>query len=256
MIRLLCQTFKMKNPYPLLVLLVILGYYGFAQEEDRRFLDDFQGTASVTNNGISLIPSFSLGDPALIFDLKFKKGNFSFEPDMRFALEGKPWTFIFWFRQQLVQKEKFTLRVGAHPAINFRTISIMRNGQAEDILEARRYLAAEVVPTFNVTDNISVGAYYLHGRGFDDGVKQTNFFVLTSTFKNLYFTEKYYLNITPQAYYLVTDDIDGTYLAGFITLAKRDFPISISSILNKAIDTEIVPEDDFTWNIALVYSFP
>lgn len=75
-----------------------------AQEEKKPFLDDFSGTASVTNNGISLIPSFSLGDPALIFDLKFKKGRLSFEPDMRFALEGKPWTFIFGGGTKLLKK--------------------------------------------------------------------------------------------------------------------------------------------------------
>ena len=53
--------------------------------QDGKILDDFRGTASITNNGISLVPSFSLGDPALLFDLKFTKGRLSFEPDMRFA---------------------------------------------------------------------------------------------------------------------------------------------------------------------------
>lgn len=229
----------------------------FAQQgAERKFLDDFKGTASLTNNGISLIPSFSLGDPALLFDLKFRKGRFSFEPDMRFALEGKPWTFIFWFRYKAVEKERFSLRVGAHPAVNFRTISILRNGEPEDILEARRYVAAELAPNFKVSNNIDVGLYYMYGRGFDDGVRQTNFLVLTSSFKNLYITDQFYFNVSPQAYYLATDDLKGYYVVGFITLAKKDFPLSVSSTLNKALDSEIAPEDDFTWNISLVYSFP
>lgn len=41
-------------------------------------LDDFYGNVQLTNNGISLVPTFSLGDPALIFDLKFVKGRHSF----------------------------------------------------------------------------------------------------------------------------------------------------------------------------------
>ncbi|MBO0330329.1 hypothetical protein [[Muricauda] lutisoli] len=251
------SSFLSRRPIRFFIIIGSLLIYNvsLAQEERKPFLDDFSGTASVTNNGISLIPSFSLGDPALIFDLKFKKGRLSFEPDMRFALEGKPWTFIFWWRYKAIEKEKFSLRVGAHPAINFRTIPIMRNGASEDILEARRYLAAEVVPTFKVAENIDVGMYYLHGRGFDDGVKQTNFVVFTSTFKNLYVTDQYYFDITPQAYFLATDDIQGYYLAGFLSFKKKDFPLSISAILNKALDTEIVPEDDFTWNVSLVYSF-
>lgn len=77
-------------------LLIFLGASSVQSQEDiKHFLDDFRGTASITQNGISLIPSFSLGDPALIFDIKMTKGRSSFEPDMRFALEGKPWAFVF-----------------------------------------------------------------------------------------------------------------------------------------------------------------
>ncbi|SDF22482.1 hypothetical protein SAMN05421636_1226 [Pricia antarctica] len=238
-----------------LFFLVICGQAN-AQEENRQFLDDFRGTASITNNGISLIPSFSLGDPALLFDLKFTKGRVSFEPDMRFPLEGKPWSFLFWFRYKAIQKEKFSLRLGAHPALNFRTVSIIRNGQAEELLESRRYLAVEIVPTYKISEKTSIGMYYLRGQGFDEGIKQTNFLVLNSSFINLLVSEHYYFNITPQVYFLKIDDLKGYYVAGFFTFAKKDFPLSISAIVNKVIDTEIVPEDDFTWNISLNYSFP
>jgi hypothetical protein len=226
-----------------------------AQEETEPFLDDFRGTASVTHNGISLVPSFSLGDPALLFDLKFTKGKLSFEPDMRFALEGKPWSFLFWFRYKAIENKRFSLRLGAHPALNFRTVNIVRNGRIEELLESRRYLAAEVAPTFKISDKVGLGVYYLYGRGFDEGVKNTHFMVLNSYFNNLHISEKLYFNISPQAYYLLIDDLKGFYIVGFVSLIKKDFPISVSAILNKAIDTEIVPEDDFTWNISLVYSF-
>ncbi len=241
----------------LIVLLIIFvsGFNVKAQEETEPFLDDFRGTASITHNGISLVPSFSLGDPALLFDLKFTKGRVSFEPDMRFALEGKPWSFLFWFRYKAVQKEKFSLRIGAHPALNFRTVNVIRNGVNEELLESRRYLAAEIVPNYKISEKVSIGVYYLRGQGFDEGVKTTNFLVLNSSFTNLFISEQFYFNISPQVYYLTTDDDKGYYAVGFITFAKKDFPLAISAILNKAIDTEIVPEDDFTWNISLVYSF-
>lgn len=238
----------------ILFLVFALPFYLQSQEKEP-FLDDFTGTASVTNNGISLVPSFSLGDPAAIFDLKFTKKKLSFEPEMRFALEGKPWSFLFWFRYKAIKKERFSLRVGAHPALNFRTVSILRNGQAEEILESRRYIAAEIVPNYKVSDKVSVGMYYLRGQGFDEGIKQSNFFVLNSSFTHILISEKLYLNISPQVYYLTLDDDQGYYAVAFITFAKKDFPISISSILNKAIETEIVPEDDFIWNVSLNYSF-
>jgi hypothetical protein len=228
----------------------------YAQEQEKEpFLDDFSGIASVTQNGISLVPSFSLGEPAAIFDLKFTKGKLSFEPDMRFALEGKPWSFLFWFRYKAIQKERFSLRVGAHPALNFRTVSVIRNGQTEELIESRRFLATEIVPNYKISEKVSIGMYYLRGRGFDEGLKNSDFLTLNASFTNLFISEKLYFNISPQVYYLRLDDLTGYYVVGFITLAKKDFPLSISSILNKAIDTQIVPEDDFIWNISLNYSF-
>ncbi|MDV7137246.1 hypothetical protein R3X28_00075 [Maribacter sp. TH_r10] len=251
------QKIKKSHSYfPMIFLFVVsLPILGQNQEEDKRFLDDFRGTASLTHNGISLVPSFSLGDPAAIIDLKLTKGKLSFEPDMRFALEGKPWSFLFWFRYKAIEKERFSLRIGAHPALNFRTVSVIRDGQTEELLESRRYIAAEIVPNYKISEKVSVGMYYLRGQGFDEGIKQSNFLVLNSSFTNLNITENLYFNISPQAYYLTLDDDQGYYVVTFITLAKKDFPLSISSILNKAIDTEIVPEDDFIWNISLVYSF-
>jgi hypothetical protein len=225
------------------------------QEEKEPFLYDFKGSASITHNGISLVPSFSLGEPALLIDLKFTKGKISFEPDMRFDLEGKPWTFIFWLRYKAIEKERFSLRLGAHPALIFGTANVIRDGQPADILESRRYLAAEVAPNYRISDKVGLGVYYLYGRGFDAGVKNTHYMSLNTSFNNLYISEKLYFNIFPQAYYLLTDDLNGLYVVGFVSLIKKDFPISVSAILNKAIDTEIVPEDDFTWNVSLVYSF-
>ena len=241
-----------------LMILLVVFLYSFnarAQDETEPILDDFSGTASVTQNGISLVPSFSLGDPALLVDLKFTKGKLSFEPDMRFALEGKPWSFIFWLRYKAIEKERFSLRLGAHPALTFNTVNVIRDGRPVELLESRRYLAAEVAPNYKISDRVGVGVYYLYGRGLDEGVKNTHFMVLNSFFSNLYISEKLYFNISPQAYYLVSDDLKGFYIVGFFSLIKKDFPISVSAILNKAIDTEIVPEDNFTWNISLVYSF-
>lgn len=234
---------------------VLMPQKGLAQEKDGSGQLTFRGNTSITQNGISLIPSFSLNDPALLFDLKFAKDRLSFEPDMRFALRGKPWSFIFWLRYKAIQKERFSLRVGAHPALNFRTINVLRNGTSEELLESRRYIAGELAPSFKISDRVSVGIYYLHGRGFDDGVKQTNFVTFNSSFKKLYISQQFYFNISPQVYYLRTDDLVGYYVNGLIELAKDGFPLSITSLLNKALDTEIVPEDDFIWNISLVYTF-
>lgn len=82
-----------------------MEYKCLDERKKEPFLDDFRGTASVTHNGISLVPSFYYGEPALLIDLKFMKGKLSFEPDMRFDLEGKPWTLIFWLRYEAIDTE-------------------------------------------------------------------------------------------------------------------------------------------------------
>ncbi len=164
---------------------------------------------------------------------------------MRFALEGKPWSFLFWFRDRVIQKESFSLRVGAHPALNFRTVNIIRNGENEEIQESRRFFAAELAPNYAITENINIGAYYLYSYGFDASAKNTHFLVANSSFNNINLTEKLYLSVSPQVYYLRQDELDGFYAVAFFNFGIRDFPVSVSAVFNKAIDTRILPEDDF-----------
>jgi hypothetical protein len=74
-------------------LLLMLTQYAFSQKTDStKRISYFSGSASVTNNGISIVPSFSLGKPAAIFNLSLTKKRFSVEQDLRFSLAGKPWS--------------------------------------------------------------------------------------------------------------------------------------------------------------------
>jgi hypothetical protein len=240
----------------LLILILNAVQFSFSQNKDSTQVSKFfSGSISATNNGISLVPTFSLGDPAAIFLFKAGKGKFTFEPDMRFALEGKPWSFLFWFRYKAIQNEKFSFRIGAHPALNFRTITVISDGVEKEIIESRRFLAAELAPEYKLTKNINLGLYYLYSLGLDDSAKHNHFFVINSAFNNLHLSKNLYLNVSPQTYYLKQDDLDGFYAVTFISLHKENFPFSLSTILNKAIETDILPEKDFVWNVSLTYSF-
>ena len=103
---------------------------------------------SVTNNGISLIPTFSLGKPAVIFDMSVGGRKLSFEPQFRFSMEGKPWSFLFWWRYKLINTNRLRMSIGAHPALNFRTLSVTINGEVDEIMETRRFLAGELAPNY------------------------------------------------------------------------------------------------------------
>ena len=96
----------------------------------------FTGTVSATNNGISFVPTFTLGKPAAIVNLSVGTNRLSFEPEFRASLEGKPWSFIFWGRYKIVQNKHFKLHVGAHPAVAFNTIKVTENGKTKEVVEA------------------------------------------------------------------------------------------------------------------------
>ena len=61
----------------------------FAQEKDSaQHLLNFRGSVSVTNNGFSLVPTFTLGKPALVTILSVSgKRRLSFEPEFRYSDE-------------------------------------------------------------------------------------------------------------------------------------------------------------------------
>lgn len=232
-------------------------HFTFSQKTDsaKNFFH-FGGAVLVTNNGISLLPTLSLGKPAAIFDLYMGKRKLSFEPEFRFSLEGKPWSFIFWWRYKLLTTDKFRIGIGAHPAVVFRTEYVIRNGDSINITAGRRYLATEVVPNYFLSKNISTGMYYLYSHGIDEGTTgNTHFLTLNSSFSNIKLSKQLYMRFTPQVYYLKLDEQDGFYFTASMTVAKRNFPLSVSAIINKTIDTHITVGKDFVWNASLVYSF-
>lgn len=235
------QTFKM-----LIGAGLLMGTIQFSRAQKaphRPILGRFYGDIQLTNNGISLVPTFSLGHPALLFDLKFVRGRHSFEPDMRFAQEGKPWAFLFRYRYQAVEKGKFSLRTGMHPAVNFRTETDIRDGQQEDLMEARRYLAFEAAPGYSLSERVRVGVYYLTAFGFDEGVKRTHFPTLNAGFSDISLGKRLYAGVSPQVYYLRMDDEDGLYATAAVSLRLREFPLSLSTVLNQEIDSEIDREN-------------
>jgi hypothetical protein len=63
------------------------------------------------------------------------------------------------------------------------------------------------------------------------------------------------VGITPQVYYLNQGAHDGFYFTSAFMLARSNFPISVSSVINKVIRTDISASKDFVWNITLTYSF-
>ena len=231
-----------------------LACTSFAQTSDSTKRSSvLSGSIGVTNNGISLIPSFSLEKPAALFNMSWQKGRFSFDPELTFSLEGKPWYQLYWFRYKLVSTTKFQLGAGTHLGLNFRSKFLPPIGES---IITERYLVGELSPTYSIAKHTSVGLYYLHGRGFDIGTTQALHFIgLNTTFSDINLAKNLLLSLTPQVYYLKAYGPEGVYFTSTFSLKMKNVPISLRSTMNKVIQTKIPGSKDFLWNLVLSYSF-
>ena len=240
----------------LLLFMLTLMHTAFGQSTDSTEKSNyFGGSVTLTNNGVSFLPSFSLGKPAALFNMKAGR-KLTFEPELRFGLDGKPWAFIFWWRYKFLSDRRFRIRVGAHPSILFASMPVTVDGVTSEKLIARRYVATEISPDFYITKQISVGMYYLKGYGFqDDAVKNTDFITLNAKFPDIRLSKRLSLGLYPQFYYLKMDDTHGFYFSSTQALHIKDFPLSIASVINVPIESDVVGGQDFVWNVSLIYSF-
>jgi hypothetical protein len=230
----------------------------FSQQADTtRGVLQFSGAVSITNNGFSLIPAFSLGKPAVMATLYAGGKRLSFEPEFRYSLEGKPWSFIFIWRYKVIKKDKFQFTLGTHlPALNFISANVPANGTDQEVIKARRFFpVVELFPSHRISRDINIGLYYQYAYGQEEELaRHTQFISLRTSLANLRVAGPYHLKINPQLYYLKMDKRDGYYVTSSLSLARNRFPLSVSTAMNKALQTDIAGKKS-DWNVSLVYSF-
>lgn len=214
---------------------------------------NFTSVVTLTNKGISTIPNLTLGKPAVIFDMILGR-RLTFEPQFRFALEGKPWSIILWWRYKVLSSGRFRLMVGANPSLGFKTITDISSGNST--IRADRYVAGEIFPNFMITKNINSGLYYFYTRGLETYVtRNANMLSFRSNFTNIPITHQISARFSPQLYYLKMDERDGTFLNASLVISKKKFPLSISALVNKKIKSTIASSTDLLWNVSLIYTF-
>ena len=95
---------------------------------------------------------------------------------------------------------------------------------------------------------------YIHGFE-EDAVRNTHFLAIRPYFSNIKLTKQFFMRFYPQAYYLRTDANEGFYVSSTLILAKRNLPVSFSSIITTPINTNIPAGGSTIWNVSLVYTF-
>lgn len=135
---------KLLNFFFFSILFVFLTQIALAQTTDSiQNVTNFSGSVGITNNGFSIIPSFSLNSPAFISNLAWRKKRLSFEPDIRLVPNASKGGILLWLRYKLIDAKKFGLRVGVHPAFNLIRREDTELGVTKEITEMLRFGAFE-----------------------------------------------------------------------------------------------------------------
>ncbi len=249
----------MKHLYSILfsLTLSILSQTATAQSEDStKNSSSFSGTIGFTNNGFSIIPTFSLNNPALVANLSFRKNRFSFDPDIRLVPDASRGGLIWWLRYRLVDNKKFGFRVGTHPAFTLIRRTDNANGSTKEITEMLRFIAFEVVPSYQLNKKLGVSAMYLQGNGLQKhGPQLTQVLFLNTSITNIELGKNLTFNLFPFIYFLYTDGNHGDYLTITASLAHKKLPFTLQSTINQTFKSDIPDNKDFMWNVTLNYNF-
>ncbi|MEY4934137.1 MAG: hypothetical protein RIS64_496 [Bacteroidota bacterium] len=216
----------------------------------------FSGQVGVTNNGFSIIPSFSLNRPAAILSCAVKKNKFSFEPDIRLVSDASKGGMLFWLRYRLVNNQKFKLRLGGHPAFSFIHRDVTINGNTTKITEMLRFLAFEVVPSYQIKPNWGVSAMYLQGHGMQShGPQLTKALFLNTNISNIRLSKDIKFHLFPTVFFLDTDGYTGDYLSITGVLAHKKVPFTLQGTINQTFKSDVPGNQDFMWNLMVAYNF-
>lgn len=240
-----------------IILFIFFSMKSFANQEDSTSkIVNFRGVVSVTNNGFSFIPAFSLGKPAAIFNFNINGGKrFSFEPEFRFALkDGRPWSFIFIWRYKIINQKHFQASVGSHfPAVPFRILAYETTPDIKNTLAVARVIPVEFTPNIIVNKNNSLSLFCLYAKGLSDDAMKHTALVSFRAVSSISLNKNLSFRINPQLFYLKLDANDGYYFASNFTLLSKKSPFYLNSTINKPFKTDIVGKS-FDWNISLSYS--
>ena len=209
------------------------------------------GTVSLNSNGIAYIPAFSLDKPAIIGAFSIAKNRFSYDPILSYTLDLKPWIIDNWLHYKIIDRPAFELKAGAVFSAFFSDYK----AQDEEIRQAQRYFAVELVGAYKFAPNSSLSLTYLYDRGIDPGTLIGHFINLGVEKSEINLGKSGLLAAVLQLFYInYSGDNDGLFVAPKIIFSLRNIPFSIYFQAIQALNSNIDPFPGFKWNIGLSFT--
>ena len=237
---------------PLVFLFVFtLGWSQESADSTRSKKLKAEASVSINSNGIAYVPAFSLDKPAIIGTFSLIKGRFSYDPQLSYGLDLKPWIIDNWFHYKIVDRPVFEFKAGAVISTFFSEYET----EDETLLQAQKYLAVEFTSTYKFSPKTSLAFTYLLDRGQDPGTVTGHFFNLQADRSNFNIGRKGLLSASLQLFYIdYTGNEDGLFTAAYVSASLRDIPFSIFGQAVQALTSNIDPFPPFKWNVGLAYT--
>lgn len=228
-----------------------------AQKDSIRYKPELSGVITLTSNGISQIPAYSLDKPAVSAFFYFKLKRFSYEPDINYGIDGRPWGMGNSFMYLVLDKKKLKFKSGLALGLAFSYPEVLQDGEMVKINKSERYLIAKLVPSYVISKKTTLSLNYWYGHNLEEkSIDAVNFLSAAVNIANIPIGQKMYFSIFPQVFYLDVDGEDGLFFSPAAAVGIRDFPLYLSSQVNTTLYHNMASDPGFKWNVAINYAFP
>ena len=214
------QQFHFMNKTLLLIIATLFCTFAHAQS----------ASFEASTGGFSFIPAFTSEDPHVIINAgtnENKKLSFHLLSTIRLS-NLIPRSVVFISRYKIIDK-KLKVNIGVHlPALQI----------SEDYLVAT-FFAQELITSYELSKRVSIGTFYLHGKGKNNDF-EANFLAFNTT------VSKGNFSFVSQLYGL---DLDNTYGVSETITYKINKNIAARGFVNKTIS-----DGKFNWTLGLRYT--
>jgi hypothetical protein len=241
----------MKISFCLVFISIFTVSYSLEKADSSKTKLKANGTISLNSNGIASIPAFSLDKPAIIASITLAKNRFSYEPQLAYGLDLRPWFIDNWLHYKLVEKPHFELITG----VNISTFFSEYNVTDESIWQGQRYFAFELKGVYKIFPNSSLSVDYWNDRGQDKGTLKGHFLNLVGERSEINISKNVFLSVILQLFYINYEgNNDGLFISPKISSSVRNVPFSVFFQATQALDSNISPFPGFRWNLGLAYA--
>ncbi len=240
----------MKISFCLVFFSVFTVSYSYEKADSSKTKLKANATISLNSNGIATIPAFSLDKPAIIASITLAKNRFSYDPQLAYGLDLRPWYIDNWLHYKFVDKPYFEFRTGFNISTFFSEYKL----EDESIWQGQRYFAIELAVAYKISPNSSLSFAYWNDRGQDNGTLTGHFFNLVGERSEINIGKCVLLSANIQLFYINYEgNNDGLFVSPKISSSVRNVPFSIYFQATQALISNIYPFPGFRWNLGLSY---